>query len=95
MSADELVLGLAAARSKQALHRLLAQGLGFPKHYGMNWDAFWDCVRDDDQSCLPRHLVLEGMASLEQSLPHEARMLQQLLRELQQERPGLRVTIRA
>ena len=95
MSADQLVLDLAPARSKQALHRLLAQGLGFPDHYGMNWDAFWDCVRDDEQSRLPLHLVLAGMASLEQSLPHEARMLQQLLRELQQERPELRVTIRA
>ncbi len=95
MSADELVLDLARERSKQALHRLLAQGLGFPDYYGMNWDAFWDCVRDDDQSRLPRHLVLAGMASLEQSLPHEARTLQQVLRELQHERPELRVTIRA
>ncbi len=95
MSDDELVLDLAPARSQQVLHRLLAQGLGFPDHYGMNWDAFWDCVCDDEQSRLPRHLVLAGMASLEQSLPHEARTLQQVLRELQQERPELRVTIRA
>ena len=94
MSPDETTLVLANARSKQALHTLLARGLGFPDYYGMNWDAFWDCVRDDDQSRLPRHLVLEGMVQLQQALPREADTLRRLLRELQQARPGLRLTIR-
>ncbi len=93
MSPDETTLDLSQARSKQALHNVLAKGLGFPNYYGMNWDAFWDCVRDDDQSRLPRHLVLAGMAQLQQALPREAEMLRRLLRELQQERPSLRVTI--
>lgn len=52
-------------------------------------------MRDERQSRLPRHLVLAGIVSLQQVLPHEARTLQRLLRELKQERPELRVTIRA
>lgn len=94
MSPAETTLDLSQARSKQALHNLLAKGLGFPDYYGVNWDAFWDCVRDDEQSNLPRHLVLAGMTQLQQALPREAEVLRRLLRELQQERPILRVTIR-
>ncbi|MGW1783672.1 barstar family protein [Streptomyces sp. NPDC002143] len=33
-------------RTRQGLFTEWAAGLGFPDHFGHNWDAFRDCVRD-------------------------------------------------
>ncbi|GAA3774285.1 barstar family protein [Streptomyces phyllanthi] len=33
-------------RTKQDLFTEWAAGLGFPDHFGHNWDAFHDCLRD-------------------------------------------------
>lgn len=33
-------------RSKKELLRLLGASLNFPDYYGVNWDAFEECIRD-------------------------------------------------
>src|SRR5213595_2378454 len=73
VSAEKITIDLGFASSKQSLHEMFAAVLGFPGYYGMNWDAFWDCVRDTEQSSLPRHLVLKGISNFEERLPDEAR----------------------
>ena len=42
--------GMDAARveSREAFHRMLARGLGFPKWYGGNLDALYDSLTDLD-----------------------------------------------
>jgi RNAse (barnase) inhibitor barstar len=70
---------------------MFAGALGFPDYYGMNWDAFYDCVRDPEQSCLPRHLIIQGMSTLRARLPHDADALRQVLAHLSEERSDVKV----
>lgn len=28
------------------VHQIIKDELDFPDYYGMNWDAFWDCLTD-------------------------------------------------
>jgi RNAse (barnase) inhibitor barstar len=93
MSAEEITIDVGAARSKQSLHEMFAAVLGFPEYYGMNWDAFWDCVRDAEQSSMPPHLVLKGISELERRLPDDARKLRDIVRDLSKERPDLKVSL--
>ena len=73
------------------LQVLLWNQLGFPSHYGRNWDAFWDCVRDPEQSALPSVLRITGwdMMSQQTRLRRDARILRDLLERLPSERPGI------
>jgi hypothetical protein len=48
----------------------LARALVLPAHYGSNWDAFWDCIRDEWP--LPGRLVVGGLDHLEKTLPEDA-----------------------
>ena len=90
---EKITIDVGFASSKQSLHEMFAAVLGFPGYYGMNWDAFWDCVRDSEQSSMPRHLVLKGMSHLEQNLPDDARKLRDIVRDLRQERPDVSVSL--
>lgn len=42
----ELIAHLKPAGSKQELLAALAKGLGLPTHFGHNWDAFEECLRE-------------------------------------------------
>ena len=49
---------LQKARDKNAFLSAVAAALGFPAHFGHNWDAFYDClgdVEDDHVVLLLRH----------------------------------------
>ncbi|WP_433479245.1 barstar family protein [Spirillospora sp. CA-142024] len=41
-----------ACRTRAAFFREAARALGFPAHFGHNWDAFLDCLRDLDRPAL-------------------------------------------
>ncbi|NDU71550.1 hypothetical protein GWI34_02765 [Actinomadura sp. DSM 109109] len=41
-----------ACRTRAAFFREAARALGFPGHFGHNWDAFLDCLRDLDRPAL-------------------------------------------
>jgi ribonuclease inhibitor len=43
--------------SKEQLHRVLAQTLRFPAHYGMNLDALHDCLGEISEKT---HLILRN-----------------------------------
>jgi hypothetical protein len=65
----ELVVNVGAPADTRALHEVLARELDFPRHYGRNWDAFTDCLRDLEGR--PRIRVL-GWAALAATLPRDA-----------------------
>lgn len=81
------------AKTPEELHGLLAEALGFPGYYGKNWDAFWDCVRDPEQSSMPAELAFKGLSELEKTMPKEAAMLRRCLADLAAERPDVRVRL--
>lgn len=87
---DQVEIDVSSVTSREELHVLLARELGFPGYYGKNWDAFWDCIRDPEQSQMPNHLVVRGMSLLQQSMPREAQRLHTCLRNFIFERPEFR-----
>lgn len=52
------------------LHELLNEQLRFPSHYGMNWDAFWDVITDENG--LPDIVELHGWTEFKRRLPEAA-----------------------
>ena len=91
MTADIIAVAVSDVTSAQSLHEKLAATLGFPGYYGKNWDAFWDCITDPDQSAMPRRLLIKGFDVLQERLPREADLLRQCLLDRQREHPEFEV----
>ena len=89
---ETLSLTVAHASSGDSLHEMLAAVLQFPGYYGKNWDAFRDCIRDPDQSVMPRRLIIKGIDILEDRLPREAKHLRLCLADVQRETSTFEVT---
>ena len=68
---------LKGVRSKKALLETLATGLALPRHFGHNWDALADCLRDPAWRPAWGHVfVFEHPESLP---PHDAAILRGVL----------------
>jgi ribonuclease inhibitor len=87
----EVLIDVSGVRTVEALHDLLAEKFSFSDHYGRNWDAFWDCITDPEQSQMPSLLRVSGWPALNQFLAPEARLLRECLDELSRVRPECRV----
>ena len=42
------------------IHALLASAFELPDYYGKNWDAFDECINDDEVSNPPARLIIRG-----------------------------------
>jgi ribonuclease inhibitor len=80
---------LTLAKSSEQLHELLEEAFGFPSYYGRNWDAFWDCIQEVKTG--PWEIAIKGWEQLQTRLPHDARMLGEILADLQFKSPSLSV----
>lgn len=82
--------GMDAARveSRDALHRLLAWGLGFPKWYGGNLDALYDSLTDLDGET---ELAIVNAWTLETALGSYAHALRRVLSDAAAENPHLHI----
>ena len=56
----EVTIRESAIDSREALHDMLAQGLGFPSHYGANLNALDDCLGDVSSPVLVRVIRERG-----------------------------------
>jgi len=65
--------------------------LRFPGYYGRNWDAFWDCITDPDQSTMPDVLRVNGWERLAKRLPRDAALMRECLADLPSKRSDCRV----
>lgn len=83
---DSVTLDLTGIYDEETLHEYLSKMLSFPEYYGRNFDAFWDCIRDDEQSTMPKTLNVIGLSALASHLPQEAKLLKQSLLDYQKER---------
>ena len=94
MSVDdrEKTIDVSGLSSPKELHALLSASLGFPNWYGHNWDAFMDCISDQQLSHLPQSLRISGMSSLAAVMPREAELFQQCLSAMAAESPSCRVS---
>lgn len=75
-------------QSEDALHLLLREVFGFPEYYGMNWDAFDECIRDFAPS---QQVIVSGLGSLAERFPTDAELLKISLLDAQQDMAGFKV----
>lgn len=83
----EASVDVGSVTSREELYALLAEAFGFPDYYGMNWDAFDECIGD----FVPAGVIrITGIEKLKSILQREARLLEQSLKEYQAECPDER-----
>lgn len=70
-------LDVSEIATPEALQVLLESRLGFPGYNGRNWDAFWDCITDPDQSAMPDVLRVTGWERLAKRLPRDAALMRE------------------
>ena len=69
----EYKVNLKNIKTIQTLHQELKDSLNFPDYYGMNIDAFWDCITCDIET--PATIMIEGITSLPNDLENEKNLL--------------------
>ncbi len=79
-NADRIALVSADAQTKEDLLSALAEELEFPSHFGRNWDALNDCLRDLSWLSDRRVVIVHEALPLADS-PREAAMYLQLLED--------------
>ena len=79
---------------KQSVLSAFVAGLDLPARFGTSLDALADGVRDlEDPDGLPIELIWDGVAALRSSDKDTYVAVRELLREVDEHRPDLRVTI--
>jgi RNAse (barnase) inhibitor barstar len=70
------------ARDKSSFLAACAQQLGFPPHFGHNWDALADCLRDFSWKPAPGYVIVwRGVRGLERAEPDALATALEVLRE--------------
>ena len=62
------------------VHQIIKDELDFPDYYGMNWDAFWDCLTDMVGD--PIHIEIVGMETVQRKFPRHAQIMLETLKDL-------------
>lgn len=76
---DNIEIDFAGIKSEKELHDHLFTILKFPDYYGMNWDAFDECIRDIS---LPKKIRFTHFEELQKNVPRGARLLKECLSDL-------------
>ena len=73
---------------RSELHRIFAEALSFPDHYGNNLDALHDCL-----TSLPEEtsLTLQNWDAAAEGLGRYAQALKRVLEDSQEENPRLKI----
>ena len=87
----EQTLDVSGIYDDETLHEYLSARLGFPGFYGMNWDAFWDCITDDNMSGMPKVLKIKGIEDLRRLAPETERKFSKCLGDYLSEIPDRKV----
>lgn len=85
----ELVLDGREIRNREELHRCFAETLHFPRWYGANLDALFDCLTELSEEVYIRFLYQN---LLEEHLGIYAEKLQRVLLDAAAENPHLRIS---
>ena len=60
------IVDFSKVKTMYELHQLLKDSFAFPDHYGMNMDAFWDCITWDID--IPATIYISGIDRLPKDL---------------------------
>ena len=63
MNKGEYIIDFTNVKYYLEMHAVIKSSLKFPKYYGCNWDAFWDCL--SDMYGEPVHIKIIGIEIIE------------------------------
>ncbi|MEK6152580.1 barstar family protein [Flavobacteriaceae bacterium 3-367] len=64
-----VLIDLSGLIDEETFHEYVSKKLDFPGYYGFNFDAFWDCLTDEDQFDSNFRLRVEGLGEFQRHLP--------------------------
>jgi len=91
---ERLRLDVSGINNIETFHEYVSEELNFPDYYGCKLNAFWDCIPDEDQSEMPKTLIVEGLATLKKQLPELHDGFVKCLEEYAKEYPDRKVICR-
>jgi len=91
---EELLIDMSGIMDEETFHEYVSKKLNFPGYYGYNLNAFWDCITDEDQSSMPKKLIVEGLAALNGFLPELHDGFVECLQDYEKEYPDREVVFR-
>jgi RNAse (barnase) inhibitor barstar len=86
-----MIVDLAGATSKVAVHEAFKKQLGFPDWYGPSWDAFWDAIIAVIE--MPEEVTLINWQEFAQECPKDMQILRTILADYQVEKPKKRLLL--
>lgn len=81
---NQITFDVSGIIDSETLHETISKMLNFPGYYGMNWDAFDECIRD---TTLPKTIIITHFDQLKKQLPRDAELLKECLQDFQKENP--------
>lgn len=91
---EELLIDMSGIMDEEAFHEYVSKKLNFPGYYGHNLNALRDCITDEDQSSMPKNLIVEGLVSLKGFLPELHDCFVECLQDYIKEFPDREVVFR-
>lgn len=82
MNTKRATLDLSHCRDLSELHTRIKNTLHFPDYYGMNLDAFWDCLNTD---CDITFVSVIGSATVANELKDTVKIILDMLEENKQD----------
>lgn len=83
----EILLDLSGIIDEETFHEYVSKKLNFPGYYGYNFDAFWDCLTDDEQYKLYDILKIEGLSDFQKYLPDSYAKFMECIKDYKLEFP--------
>ena len=89
MENSEIIIDCSNIKDKKELHEQFKIKFNFPDYYGMNWDAFWDCLTEKNN--LPSKLIMKNFNNLKLILPKETRVFEKIIKDFMEENSNFKV----
>jgi RNAse (barnase) inhibitor barstar len=91
MENSEIIIDCSNIKDKKELHEQFKTKLNFPEYYGMNWDAFWDCITEINN--LPNKLIMKNWSKLKLKLPKDTKIFEEIISDFKNENPNINFNI--
>ena len=91
MENNEIIIDCYEINNKKELHEQFKTKLNFPEYYGMNWDAFWDCITEINN--LPNKLIMKNWSKLKLKLPKDTKIFEEIISDFKNENPNINFNI--
>ena len=89
----ELKIEIKQGMGVEEIHSLLASALEFPSYYGKNWDAFDECINDDDASNPPEKLIILGWDVFIAEHPKDAKLFWECIEDRKETKKPMEVLV--